>query len=144
MKRFFVAGHSSTLVLPQDAGPAQLQGLSGSAGAAIDSSGTFWFASADGRELTSVDWTEDEAEKHKLPDLGMTEVDSVSISGDSLQLHGEMERGGTGRMVIDLNAQENIAQSLERLGELLFVVLVVFATVLAVATIWQKEFGTQR
>ncbi len=139
-----VAGHSSTLVLPQDAGPAQLQGLSGSAGAAIDSSGTFWFASADGRELTSVDWTEDEAEKHKLPDLGMTEVDSVSISGDSLQLHGEMERGGTGRMVIDLNAQENIAQSLERLGELLFVVLVVFATVLAVATIWQKEFGTQR
>jgi len=43
-----------------------------------------------------------------------------------------------------LNAQENIAQSLERLGELLFVVLVVFATVLAVATIWQKEFATQR
>lgn len=138
-----VAGHSSTLVLPQDSGPAQLQGLSGSAGAAIDSSGTFWFASANGRELTSVDWTENEAEKHRLPNLGLTEVDSVTISNDTLQLHGEMERGGTGRMVIDLNAKENIAQSLERLGELLFVVIVVFATVLAVATIWQKEYAPQ-
>jgi len=139
-----VGGNSSTLVLPQDAGPAQLQGLSGSAGAAIDSSGTFWFASADGRELTSVDWQDDRVEKHKLPDLGMVEVDSVSISGDSLQLHGEMERGGSGRMVIDLNARENIAQSLERLGELLFVVIVVFAVVMALATIWQKEFSAKR
>lgn len=138
-----IAGSSSTLVMHDDMSISQLLGLGGSAGAAVDSSGTFWFASTDATELISVDWMQDDVETHKLPDLGMTEVDSVTISGNTLELQGDLERGGMGRMVVDLEAQDNLAQSLERLGELLFVVLTVFATVLAVATIWHKQFAPQ-
>lgn len=122
-----LAGGSSALLLKSDSTIVSLPGVGGSTAAAVDSSGTFWFASGESSELLSISPTSDEPETHTVSQSAVVDARFAASVGDEVVFYGTGVDGNVGAMQLDPTASSDVGRSLARMGDLLFLIIIIFA-----------------
>ncbi len=122
-----LAGDSSALLLKSDSTIVSLPGVGGSTAAAVDSSGTFWFASGKSAELLSISPTSDEPETHTVSQSAVVDATMAMAVGNEVVFYGTGVDGNIGAMQLDPTASSDVGRSLARMGDLIFLIIIIFA-----------------
>jgi hypothetical protein len=133
-----LAGGSNALLLKSDSTIVTLPGVGGSTAAAVDSSGTFWFASGESTELLSLSQAADGPEMHTVSQSSVVDARMAWSVGDDVVFYGEGVDGNVGTMQLDPSADSDVSRSLARMGDLLFLMIVIFAVAVIGHSVYVK------
>lgn len=134
------AGGTSTMLLLSDSTIIDLPKVGGSTAATIDSNGHFWFARGGSTELLSISSQNDEVKHHKISEGMTVEATHASAPGDEVHFYGIGVNGLEGQMSFEPAAQNDVSQSLARIGDLFFVVIVLFTFIFAGHLLYTNRF----
>ena len=135
-----LAGGSSTMLLLSDFTIVDLPGVGGSTAAAVDDNGAFWFARSNSEDLLNIIPNSDEVVKHKLSNSVIVDAELGTFASGEVMFYGTGVDGSIGVMSFDPNANHDVSQSLARIGDLIFVIVVVCSIAIVGHMFWINHF----